>query len=180
MVSMSHRGLVAIVFITFVIIASGLAFQLLHGSTSMNTSTMVMQTVNQLIEGRLGGPRAVERLFNVTLAPAAGTNEYFNIEGAELSERWRPLNHVEIRWPVTDSDKGGLIELNLNHDSSCFTKNDMVWSLGVRYEMSMQSPPIDVRNENTSYTYVQDWGRLSFTINSSAPDCVSSIVIDFP
>ena len=135
--------------------------------------------INRLVDERAGGVATIERLFGVKLAPAGGSNSYFQISGANLAAQWHPLTRVEIR-SATDGSGRGLIDLFLNPNSSgCLHKDFVVRQLGTHFRISVGPPPVDVRNARTSYGWTRPWGTLSVSIRADTPDCISEVVIDY-
>ena len=120
-----------------------------------------------------------QRLGVVFAERSMESTEYFRVLSASQSTALRAIKGAELRVPVAKSATSGpLLVLDVDPSAQCIALDEIQKHYGRGPELNVPTPrqpssaPLD-------YAYRFAWGRMSFGVSRTPPECLTRVVIDF-
>ena len=110
--------------------------------------------------------------------PALST-EYFRVLHAPSSSEVREVKAVELRIPVAESATSGpLVVIDVDSAVRCIAQDEIEKHYGANPALQVPTPR-QPPSSPLNYEYRFPWGRLSFGVSRTAPECLTRVVVDY-
>ncbi len=110
--------------------------------------------------------------------PALST-EYFRVLHAPSSPEVREVKGVELRIPVAESATSGpLVVIDVDSTVRCIPQDEIEKHYGANPALQVPTPR-QPPSSPLNYEYRFPWGRLSFGVSRTPPECLTRVVVDY-